>query len=215
MAHKLTEQEQATVVRLAKLLGKELPVEFRGNAGGIASGLVRLRKNPLSEKDVRSVLERYDAAKMKTGVLVDLGVLEPQGEGAYALSTPEPRAIAKTERPKPPAKRDGRVISRLDTVRKQTPDASRRPSSPTSASRSLSWTHACGSTDGCSARQTPTFATSENYVRSMPRSLAATRLATAPSACASSPTRFLVTRSSWRLSPRAASCFISWASRTW
>ena len=122
MAHKLTEQEQAIVVRLAKLLGKELPVEFRGNAGGIASGLVRLRKNSLSEKDVRSVLEKYDAAKMKTGILVDLGVLVPQGEGTYALSTPEPRAIAKTERPKPPAKRDGRVISRLDTVRKQTPE---------------------------------------------------------------------------------------------
>ena len=122
MAQKLTEQEQAGVVALAKTLGKELPAAYRGNAGGIASGLVRLRKPQLTEQDVRSVLERYDAAGMETKVLVDLGVLEPTENGDFALRTPAPRAIAKAERPKPPAKRETRVLSRLDTVRKQTPE---------------------------------------------------------------------------------------------
>ena len=122
MAHKLTEQEQATVVRLAKFLGKELPVKFRGNAGGIASGLVRLRGQIVAEKDVRTVLERYDAAALPTDTLVELGVLVPVTNGGFTLEVPERRAIAKAERPRPPAKRDGRAISRLDTVRKQTPE---------------------------------------------------------------------------------------------
>ena len=60
MAQKLTEQEQAAVVALAKLLGKGLPARQRGNAGGIASGLVRLRKNPIAEADVRAVIEKYE-----------------------------------------------------------------------------------------------------------------------------------------------------------
>ena len=122
MAHKLTEQEQATVVKLAKFLGKELPVAFRGNAGGIASGLVRLRGQSIAEKDVRSVLERYDAAKLPTNTLVELGVLVPAANGGFTLEVPEKRAIAKAERPRPPAKRDARAVSRLDTVRKQTPE---------------------------------------------------------------------------------------------
>ena len=122
MAHKLTEQEQATVVKLAKFLGKELPVAFRGNAGGIASGLVRLRGQSIAEKDVRAVLERYDAAKLPTAALVELGVLVPVAGGGFTLEVPEKRAITKAERPRPPAKRDARAVSRLDTVRKQTPE---------------------------------------------------------------------------------------------
>ena len=122
MAHKLTEQEQATVVKLAKFLGKELPVAFRGNAGGIASGLVRLRGQSIAEKDVRAVLERYDAAKLPTATLVELGVLVPVAGGGFTLEVPEKRAITKAERPRPPAKRDARAVSRLDTVRKQTPE---------------------------------------------------------------------------------------------
>ena len=122
MAHKLTEQEQATVVKLAKFLGKELPVAYRGNAGGIASGLVRLRGQSIAEKDVRAVLERYDAAKLPTATLVELGVLVPVAGGGFTLEGPEKRAITKAERPRPPAKRDARAVSRLDTVRKQTPE---------------------------------------------------------------------------------------------
>ena len=61
MAHRLTEQEHDTVLLLAKILSKQLPTQFRSVSGGIASGLVRLRKNPLAASDVASVLERYDA----------------------------------------------------------------------------------------------------------------------------------------------------------
>ena len=131
MAQKLTEQEQAAVVTLAKLLGKELPAAHRSNAGGIASGLVRLRKKPLTAADVTAVLDRYGAGKEELEALLAMDVLSPV-DGGYELSVPTedradekdapsgPRAIAKTERPKPPARRDVRTLSRLDTVRKQT-----------------------------------------------------------------------------------------------
>ena len=133
MAQKLTEQEQAAVVTLAKLLGKELPAAHRSNAGGIASGLVRLRKKPLTAADVTAVLDRYGAGKEELEALLAMDVLSPV-DGGYELSVPTedradekdapsgPRAIAKTERPKPPARRDVRTLSRLDTVRKQTPE---------------------------------------------------------------------------------------------
>lgn len=133
MAQKLTEQEQAAVVTLAKLLGKELPAAHRSNAGGIASGLVRLRKKPLTAADVTAVLDRYSAGKEELEALLAMDVLSPV-DGGYELSVPTedradekdapsgPRAIAKTERPKPPARRDVRTLSRLDTVRKQTPE---------------------------------------------------------------------------------------------
>ena len=133
MAQKLTEQEQAAVVTLAKLLGKELPAAHRSNAGGIASGLVRLRKKPLTAADGTAVLDRYGAGKEELEALLAMDVLSPV-DGGYELSVPTedradekdapsgPRAIAKTERPKPPARRDVRTLSRLDTVRKQTPE---------------------------------------------------------------------------------------------
>ena len=135
MAQKLTEQEQATVVELAKLLGKKLPSAHRSNAGGIASGLVRQRKRPLTEADVTAVLGKYGAGAEELEALLAMDVLEPT-DGGYLLSVPThetdpadqseapsgPRAIAKAERPKPPARRDVRTLSRLDTVRKQTPE---------------------------------------------------------------------------------------------
>ncbi len=129
MAQKLTEQEQAMVVELAKLLGKKLPAAHRSNAGGIASGLVRQRKRPLTAADVTSVLGKYGAGDEELEALLAMDVLEPV-DGGYLLSVPareddqpaasDQRAIAKAERPKPPARRDARTLSRLDTVRKQT-----------------------------------------------------------------------------------------------
>ena len=135
MAQKLTEQEQAMVVELAKLLGKKLPAAHRSNAGGIASGLVRLRKRPLTAADVTAVLGKYGAGNEELEALLAMDVLEPV-DGGYLLSVParedDPadaeksddargqRAIAKAERPKPPARRDARTLSRLDTIRKQT-----------------------------------------------------------------------------------------------
>lgn len=129
MAQKLTEQEQAMVVELAKLLGKKLPAAHRSNAGGIASGLVRQRKRPLTAADVTAVLGKYGAGAEELEALLAMDVLEPI-DGGYLLSVPareddqpaasDQRAIAKAERPKPPARRDARTLSRLDTVRKQT-----------------------------------------------------------------------------------------------
>lgn len=142
MAQKLTEQEQAAVVALAKVLGKELPAQERGNAGGIASGLVRLRKPRLAREEVLEVLTKYGAGDASLKALVRIGVLSPSEGDSYDLSLsarqPQdqpgeaddhteksdgaPRAIARAERPKPPARRDARTLARLDTVRKQTPE---------------------------------------------------------------------------------------------
>ncbi|WP_204813121.1 Wadjet anti-phage system protein JetD domain-containing protein [Olsenella uli] len=130
MAHRLTEQEHDTVLTLAKIIGKKLPAQFRSVAGGIASGLVRLRKSPLPADDVTAVLEKYGADQTALEALVDAGVLEPAGNG-YALRVPQDqdapaekdeRSIARTEPPRPPARRAARGLTGLDTVRKQTPE---------------------------------------------------------------------------------------------
>ena len=76
MAQKLTEQEHDAIVSLAKLLSKELPVQQRSVSGGIASGLVRLRKNPLGREDVMGVLTKYGAGEPTLKDLLDLHVLE-------------------------------------------------------------------------------------------------------------------------------------------
>ena len=130
MAHRLTEQEHDTVLLLAKILSKQLPTQFRSVSGGIASGLVRLRKNPLAASDVASVLERYDADETALATLVEIGVLETVPEG-YALHVPrdqdgraekDERSIARTELPRPPARRGARGLAGLDTIRKQSPE---------------------------------------------------------------------------------------------
>lgn len=130
MAHRLTEQEHDTVLTLAKILGKKLPAQFRSVAGGIASGLVRLRKSPLPADDVTAVLEKYGADQTALEALVEADVLEPAGNG-YALRVPQDqdapaekdeRSIARTEPPRPPARRAARGLTGLDTVRKQTPE---------------------------------------------------------------------------------------------
>lgn len=128
MAQKLTEQEQAAVVALAKLLGKGLPAQQRGNAGGIASGLVRLRKNPIAEADVRAVIERYEGNDETLASLVELGVLSPaSGSGGYALAVPVEGEPSEARRDAPSrrevARREpSRSLSHLDCVRKQTPE---------------------------------------------------------------------------------------------
>ena len=130
MAHRLTEQEHDTVLLLAKILSKQLPTQFRSVSGGIASGLVRLRKNPLAASDVASVLERYDADETALATLVEIGVLETVPEG-YALHVPrdqdghaekDERSITRTEPPRPPARRGARGLAGLDTIRKQSPE---------------------------------------------------------------------------------------------
>lgn len=132
MAQKLTEQEQATVVALAKLLGKGLPARQRGNAGGIASGLVRLRKNPIAAEDARSVIEKYDGDNETLDALIELGVLSPaSGSGGYALAVPEDDGtLVAASAPRPDVTRaqarrsPSRSLSHLDCIRKQTPELS-------------------------------------------------------------------------------------------
>lgn len=85
MAQKLTEQEHDAIVDLAKLLGKELPSKQRSVAGGIASGLVRLRRNPVPVADAQAVLAKYGAGQETLDALVGLGVLEPAADGAGYL----------------------------------------------------------------------------------------------------------------------------------
>ena len=84
---KLTEQEQAAVTALTKLLAKGLPTPQRSSAGGIASGLVRMRKEQLSADDVRAVLTRYDAQAVPLQNLVDARALIAVGEGLFSLGT--------------------------------------------------------------------------------------------------------------------------------
>lgn len=132
MAHRLTEQEHATVLELAKLLSKQLPAQFRSVSGGIASGLVRLRKSPLAAADVTAVLEKYDADQSALDALLKAGVLQPADDG-YLLRVPRgdasapaekdaPQTLSRTEQPRPPARRPARSLTGLDTVRKQTPE---------------------------------------------------------------------------------------------
>ena len=102
MSRKLTEQEQQTVLVLAKLLGRQLPVQHRCNAGGIASGLVRVQGDVISTSDVNDVLAKYKAGKDVRECLVTLGVLVPAAEhgpdGAtcYRLAVPEEADAAET-----------------------------------------------------------------------------------------------------------------------
>lgn len=133
MAHRLTEQEHATVLELAKILSKQLPSQFRSVSGGIASGLVRLRKSPLDAADVTAVLHKYEADDAALETLLGTGVLQ-QTEGGYLLCVPnsderngtvekdDSQALSRTERPRPPARRPARSLTGLDTVRKQTPE---------------------------------------------------------------------------------------------
>ena len=130
MARRLTEQEHATVLELAKILSKHLPPQFRSVSGGIASGLVRLRKVPIDPADVTAVLEKYDADETVLAALFEIGVLQ-QADDGYLLRVPRgddaaesaaPQALTRTERPRPPARRPERSLAGLDTVRKQTPE---------------------------------------------------------------------------------------------
>ena len=90
MAKKLTVEEQGMVVRLAKVLAKISYGPIRSNASGIASGLVRLRKDPLDIGDVDSVLGRYGCAgKTTRDTLERAGVLVESGEeGSFHLALP-------------------------------------------------------------------------------------------------------------------------------
>lgn len=151
MSHKLTEQEQGMILSLAKLLGKKLDTDQRSNAGGIASGLVRLRKERLEPADVDGVLEKYGAGKKVRRDLEELGVLVPENgkttgsdvANAYVLVLPHEqeqdrtalqtqprkttRAIATAAVSKPPMRQVQkrkivRSLTGLGCVRKQSPE---------------------------------------------------------------------------------------------
>lgn len=79
------------VVRLAKVLAKISYGPVRSNASGISSGLVRLRKDPLTLADIDSVLERYGCAgPTSRSTLGRAGVLVAAGEsGGFHLALPK------------------------------------------------------------------------------------------------------------------------------
>lgn len=134
---------------LAKALGRILPPAHRGKAGGIASGLVRIRAERLSRADVEGVLARYGADDEALSALEEAGVLVGSAKDGYALALPDeagekrgskaekgasgdkgapdasgsgPHALTRTGRPKPPARQQARSLAGLDCVRKQTPE---------------------------------------------------------------------------------------------
>ena len=89
VAKKLTAEEQSMVIRLAKVLAKVPHKGVRSNASGIASGLVRLRKDELSVADVDSVLGRYGCAGASArDVLARAGALVAAEEGGFHLALP-------------------------------------------------------------------------------------------------------------------------------
>lgn len=88
---KLTVEEQGMVVGLAKALAKASYKPVRSNASGIASGLVRLRKDELTVADIDSVLGRYGCAgQVARDVLGKQGVVLPTIEenGNFNLALP-------------------------------------------------------------------------------------------------------------------------------
>ena len=205
---KLTEQEQAAVTALTKLLAKGLPTPQRSSAGGIASGLVRMRKEQLSADDVRAVLTRYDAQAVPLQNLVDARALIAVGEGLFSLGT------ASGEVPNSPAPEQDPAGAPAATPSKRggAPAASAAQGEPSSGSakparkqiakqparglarlscvrkqtpelndiRRQITTRACGSTAGCSAPPRPTRATSASCARSATRSRDPPRSETAP-----------------------------------
>ncbi len=105
MAKKLTKDEQELVLGLTKLLGKRLPVTQRKNAGGIASGLVHIRKDRLTPEDVNGVLSKYGAgesslqAMEEAGVLVRVKTRLPDGTTttSYILELPDDTAESQAQ----------------------------------------------------------------------------------------------------------------------
>ena len=99
VAKKLTVEEQGMVVRLAKVLAKISYGPVRSNASGISSGLVRLRKDPLTPADIDSVLDRYGCAgPTSRSTLGRAGVLVAAGEsGGFHLALPKGESAKKAQ----------------------------------------------------------------------------------------------------------------------
>ena len=89
MPKKFSQAEQRAAVARAKTLAAALPAAHRSKASGIASGLVRLRKNPTPAADVREVLKRYSVGKDALTALAEAGVLTPAGGEAYRIALPD------------------------------------------------------------------------------------------------------------------------------
>lgn len=94
---KLTVEEQGMVVRLAKVLAKISYGPIRSNASGIASGLIRLRRDPVTAENIDSVLGKYGCAGATSrDTLARAGVIVPaEAEGEYHLALPMTAAEAR------------------------------------------------------------------------------------------------------------------------
>ncbi len=85
MPQKMSEHEQQAVVRLAKVMSRALPTADRAHASGIASGLVRLRRNPVTRDDMHKVLGKYGVGAHALDALVEAGIIE-RGAGCYRIT---------------------------------------------------------------------------------------------------------------------------------
>lgn len=91
MARKLTEEERETVEALRVTLNDALPPNQRGIASGIASALVRIPADTVTEEDLGRILGKYEEADEACAQVVRdtlLDAVEGQ-EGVYTLRVPE------------------------------------------------------------------------------------------------------------------------------
>ena len=125
MPKKFSQAEQRAAVALAKTLAAALPAAHRSKASGIASGLVRLRKNPAPTADVREVLKRYSVGKDALNALAEAGVLTPAGGDTYRIALPD--AVAGGAEPKA----DGSDTAAQGDASDASAEAAAAPSDPT------------------------------------------------------------------------------------
>lgn len=92
MARRLTEQERENVEAMTSRLIEALPPAQRSFSSGIASALVRMSGNTVTEDDLAHILDKYEEADETVAQVVRdtlLDAVEGQ-EGVYTLRTPQP-----------------------------------------------------------------------------------------------------------------------------
>lgn len=94
MARKLTEEERNNINLLTGVLCRALPASQRNFGASIASALVRIPKDVITEKDLKRVMAKYAEQKEELTAVVKAQILDLVAEGAkpsettYALRIP-------------------------------------------------------------------------------------------------------------------------------
>ena len=95
MARKLTEEERNNINLLTGVLCRALPASQRNFGAGIASALVRIPRDVITEKDLKRVMTKYAEFKDELMTVVKAEILDLVAEGAkpndttYTLRIPE------------------------------------------------------------------------------------------------------------------------------